>query len=457
MLSLANALATGDPSSRTYCEALADRIAGHAHLNAFTVFDRDALLAAADAADKARAQGKAVGPLHGVPLILKDNINTTALPTSAGTPALKGNISAANAPLAQRLFDAGALLAGKANLHELSSGCTCANEVFGPVRNPFDTARIPGGSSGGTAAAIAAGLVPAGLGTDTAGSVRVPASLCGIYGFRPSTGRYAAAGIVPLSQTVDTAGPMAASLDGILLLDSVMANDPKPVGAREAKGLRLGVAEDLIAASSAHVTGVMDAALKRLEDGGVTLVPVNLRPLDAARRAAAADLIDYEFPGMMRAYLAAHAPDVSLEQFVERIAAPATKQFTAERLTKKISDDAYRFAVGPAFDAYDAAYRKLLTDAQVDAVCFPTTPDIALPLVEDDTVLKDGAPVFSWFYYAHTAFASYGRRPGISIPAGLSSDGFPAGLEIDGLRGEDETLLGIARAVAPLVDVSREQ
>lgn len=453
MLPLANALAAGDPTSREYCEALADEIEKSVDLNAFTVFDRDQLLNAAATADKARDDGRAAGPLHGVPLILKDNINTTILPTSGGTPALKGNIPAANAPIAQKLFDAGALLAGKANMHELSSGCTCANYVFGPVRNPHDHARIPGGSSGGTAAAIAAGLVPAGLGTDTAGSVRVPASLCGIYGFRPSVGRYSGDGIVPLSETVDTAGPMAASIDAIILLDSVMANAPLPVPEVDVGSLRLGVAEDLIEKSSTDVTDIVTAALARLTAAGVTLVPIKLTDLDSLRRAAGADVIDHEFPNVMRAYLAEHAPDISLEDLVAEIAAPATRTFTAERLTKTMSQESYAEAVGPAFQRYETTYMAMLDEQQLDAVCFPTTPDVALPLVEDDSVLKDGEAVFSWFYYAHTAFASYGRRPGISIPAGIGSSGMPAGLELDGVRGEDEKLLGIAQAAAPVLDV----
>ena len=454
MLPLANSLASGHPSSRAYCEEVSDRVAEARDLNAFTVFDQDQLLAAASAADKAREQGRAAGPLHGVPLILKDNINTTALPASGGTPALKGNVPAVDAPIAKRLFDAGALLAGKANMHELSSGCTCANYVFGPVRNPFDETRIPGGSSGGTAAAIAAGLVPAGLGTDTAGSVRVPASLCGIYGFRPSVGRYPSEGIVPLSETVDTAGPMAASIDAIVLLDSVMANDPTPIPDVEVNSLRVGVAEDLFQNASDAVGRVMTEALSRLATAGVSLIPTKLGPLDALRRAAGADVIDYEFPGAMRAYLANHASGISLEDLVAQIAAPATCAFTAERLTKTITPESYADAVGAAFDRYDAAYMAFLDEHQLDAVCFPTTPDVALPLVEDDTVLKGGEPVFSWFYYANTAFASYGRRPGISIPAGLSSEGLPAGIEFDGRRDEDEKLLGIARAVAPVLDVA---
>ncbi len=453
MLPLANALAAGDPTSRAYCENLVSRIENASDLNAFTVFDREQLLTAASAADEARVAGQAAGPLHGVPLILKDNINTTGLPTSGGTPSLKGNIPAGNAPIAQRLFDAGAILAGKANMHELSSGCTCANYVFGPVRNPFDKTRIPGGSSGGTAAAIAAGLVPAGLGTDTAGSVRVPASLCGIYGFRPSVGRYPSDGIVPLSETVDTAGPMAASLDAIVLLDSVMASDPKPIPALEVTRLRIGIAEDLIEGSSSEVVGVMSQALDRLTAAGAALVPIQLKKLDALRRAAGADVIDHEFPNVMRAYLAEHAPDVGLEDLVSAIAAPATRTFTAERLTKTMNDKSYAEAIGPAFERYETAYMAMLQEHELDAVCFPTTPDVALPLVEDDTVLKEGEPVFSWFYYAHTAFASYGRRPGISIPAGLGSSGMPAGLELDGVRGEDEKLLGIAQAVAPVLDV----
>lgn len=445
---LARRIAQGETTAEEFCHGLSDAIEAAPELNAYATFDRAALMAQAKEADVAKNLGNMRGPLHGVPLILKDNINTAALPTSGGTPALVGNDPGSNAPIAARLFQAGALLAGKANMHELSSGGTSANHTFGPVRNPYDHTCIPGGSSGGTAAAIAAGLAPAGLGTDTAGSVRVPAALCGIFGFRPSTGRYSGDGIVPLAQTQDTAGPMATTIDDIILLDSILASSAKPLSDIDVKGLRLGIAENLMAVSTAAVTQVIEIALEKLARAGVTVIPLDLMPLRDMQIAASVGVIDMEFPGVMRSYLENHAPNLSIEALIDSVASPSVKSFTKERLEKTFDAEAYAKAVGEDLTAYQAAWKTLLLENEIDAVAFPTTPDVALPLAEDDSVIQDGEVVFSWFYFRHTGMGAVGQRPGISIPVGLSQSGMPVGLELDGLPGKDEDLLAVAKAVA---------
>ena len=177
----------------------------------------------------------------GAPLLLKDNINTAHLPTSGCTPALKGHLPPANAPITRGLLEAGAVIFGKANMHELAFGITNNNPTFGPARNPYNPDLIPGGSSGGTAAAIAAGILPAGLGTDTGGSTRLPAALCGICGLRPTIGRYPTGGVIPISATRDTPGPMARAVEDLQLLDRVMAGDLTPVETIGLAEVRLGV------------------------------------------------------------------------------------------------------------------------------------------------------------------------------------------------------------------------
>lgn len=445
---VAENIAAKTMSSEEYCEALSEAINACSDLNAYATFDSFYLMTQARTADQELARGINKGPLHGVPLILKDNINTVDLPTSGGTPALRGNIPGANAPIAQRLFDAGALLAGKANMHELSSGGTSANHVFGPVRNPYDTVRVPGGSSGGTAAAIAARLAPAGLGTDTAGSVRVPASLCGLYGFRPSVGRYDADGIVPLSTSVDTAGPLARSMADIILIDGILAVDPEPVADRPTKSLRIGIAEHLFAGSSSEVQIPCEEALRKWEGNGATLVPVDLLPLRPLQKTANGEVIDVEFRSIMNAYLAEHAPNVSIDALASSVASPAVKAFTQGRLGKTFDMDAYAHAIGPGLVALQSAWTRLLSEQNLDAVVFPTTPEIALPLADDDNVIKDGESVLSWFYFHHTGAGSVGRRPGISLPVGLSASGLPVGLELGGLPGRDKTLLSVAKTLA---------
>jgi Asp-tRNA(Asn)/Glu-tRNA(Gln) amidotransferase A subunit family amidase len=447
---LARKIEAGRITSEAYCWALVERVEANRALNAYATFDADFLLEAARQSDQELNAGRKAGPLHGVPLIIKDNINTTALPTSGGTPALKDNLPKADAPLVSRLLGAGALIAGKANLHELSAGGTSANHTFGRIGNPYDTARVPGGSSGGTAAAVAARLAPAGIGSDTMGSVRVPASLCGLFGFRPSVGRYSADGIVPLSSSFDTAGPMARSMDDIVLLDSIMADHSASLPDRDMTSVHIGVAEDLIADTEAGSASVIQQALTDLEKAGVTLKPLDLSLLRDLQQKAGANIIDVEFERTLRAYLKDHAPDLSLEDVAAQIASPAARDFTFKRLGKAFDPAVYHSAQNEGRKMYDTAWQALFDDHDIDAVAFPTTPEVALPLAEDDNVLKDGEFTFSWFYFRHTALASHGRHPGLSLPVGLSSDGLPVGLELDGLPGKDELLLSAARAVAPV-------
>jgi indoleacetamide hydrolase len=448
VVQIAQDIASGQLTSEGVCADLCDAIEAASDLNAYSFFDRTALMDQAKEADVAQNLCKSRGPLHGVPLILKDNINTTSLPTSGGTPALLGNNPGSNAPIAARLFQAGALLAGKANMHELSAGGTSANHTFGPVRNPYDKARTPGGSSGGTAAAIAAGIAPAGLGTDTAGSVRVPAALCGIYGFRPSTGRYSTDGIVPLSRTQDTAGPLASTIDDIILLDSVLAEKAVTVKPCSIGDLRIGIATTFMDSSTPAVVQVIEAAFDRLAKAGVTFVPVDLAPLRDRQLAASAGVIDTEFPSVTKDYLQAYAPHLTIEALIDQVASPSVKSFLLERLEKSSDAEIYATATGKGLRAYQDAWKSILDDHQLDAVAFPTTPDEALPLAQDDSVIKDGEVVFSWFYFRHTGPGSTGQRPGISIPAGLSQNGLPVGLELDGLPGEDEDLLAVAKAIS---------
>lgn len=180
----------GDITAEAYAAALLARAESLNFLNTLISRDGDQVRKAARSADLLRATGAELGTLRGLPLLLKDNINTVALPTTAGTPGLRNNRPRHDAPVAAALFRAGGILFGKANMHELALGVTSNNSAFGAVRNPYDPSKIPGGIGGGNASAVAARIVPAGLGTDTGGSVRIPAALCGIAGFRPTTGRY---------------------------------------------------------------------------------------------------------------------------------------------------------------------------------------------------------------------------------------------------------------------------
>ena len=237
----AAALRRGETTALAYAEALLAQAAKGAGLNAFIHHDPEQVRRDARAADARKAGGATLGPLHGVPLALKDNLDTDDMPTTGGTPGLRGHRPKRNAAIVQKLRDAGAIVFGKANLHELAYGITNNNAAFGAARNPYDRTRIPGASSGGVGVAVGARMVPGGIGSDTGGSVRIPAALCGIVGFRPTLGRWSQAGIVPISHTRDTAGPMTRSVADCVLLDRVVTGASAAIEAPSLKGLRLGV------------------------------------------------------------------------------------------------------------------------------------------------------------------------------------------------------------------------
>ena len=220
------AFKSGAVSPADYADALAARVAAQSGLNAVQHFDPD-YLSRRSAATFA-GQGGAL--LAGLPILAKDNINTTAFPTSGGTAALLDHTPATDAGVVRRIEAAGGFIGAKAGMHELAFGITSNNAVTGAIHNPVDPTLIPGGSSGGTAAAVAAGIFPMGLGTDTGGSCRIPAALCGVVGFRPSTGRYPGDGIVPISHSRDTVGPMARSVRDVALMDRVLSAETAAVG-----------------------------------------------------------------------------------------------------------------------------------------------------------------------------------------------------------------------------------
>jgi Asp-tRNA(Asn)/Glu-tRNA(Gln) amidotransferase A subunit family amidase len=228
---------------------------------------------------------------------LKDNIDTVGFPTSAGTPLLRDNRPAVDAPVARALLRKGAILLAKSNMHELAGGGTSSNPLFGAVRNPYDSTRVAGGSSGGTAAAIALRFSPAGLGTDTAGSVRIPAALCGVVGLRPSTAiasmRYPQAGIVPLASALDTAGPLGRSVQDVALLHTAITG-LAPATPPALRGLKVGLPDQLYWTSLApQVEHVIQEALRKLQDAGVTFVHVDVSQyIEAAQRTFGALIMD---------------------------------------------------------------------------------------------------------------------------------------------------------------------
>ena len=446
----AAALRQGDLSALAYADALLARAAQTAPLNAFIHLDADAVRAAARAADERKASGAPLGALHGVPLALKDNLDTAAMPTTGGTPGLKGNQPKQNAPVVQKLLDAGALVFGKANLHELAYGITNNNGAFGAARNPYDRTRIPGGSSGGVGVAVGARVVPGGVGTDTGGSVRVPAALCGIVGFRPTTGRWSSAGVVPISHTRDTPGPMTRSVADCALLDSVVTGSAAGIEAISLQGLRFGVPRaHFWEPLDAETARLMADVLARLKDAGAVLVEADIPEVARLDGEAGFPIALYETVVDLNAYLAAHGSTLRYAELVAQCGSPDVKGLLQSLHGEAaIPEAAYRHALDVLRPQLQAAYRDHFARHDVAAVIFPTTPLPAAPIGEDETVLMNGERVPTFFtFIRNSSPGSVAGIPGISLPAAMTAAGLPLGLELDGAAGADARLLAVARAV----------
>ena len=276
----ARALSRGEISAESYASALLNQCKRGASLNAFITLRPDSVLEAARACDRKRSAGAKLGPLHGLPIPIKDSVNTKDLPTTAGTPALRNFQPSEDAPLVRALREAGAIVLGKTNLHELSYGYTSNNHAFGAIHNPYDPACIPGGSSGGTAAAIAYHMAPLGVAEDTEGSIRVPAALCGLAGFRPTTGRYPTHACAPISPLFDQVGPHARSVADLMLFEAALSGGEATASTISLKGVRLGVIRSFwFSGLDAETERVTNAALARLKAAGVELVEGELPEL----------------------------------------------------------------------------------------------------------------------------------------------------------------------------------
>jgi Asp-tRNA(Asn)/Glu-tRNA(Gln) amidotransferase A subunit family amidase len=436
----------GELTSRDYVNFLLERCRKHKDLNAFIHLDPDQALDAATEADEIRATGQDVGPLHGLPLVLKDNLDTADMPTTGGTPGLRDNRPKQNGRLVQTLVDAGMVILGKANMHELAYGITNNNAPFGPARNPYGRDRIPGGSSGGTGVAVGARLAPAGIGTDTGGSVRVPAALCGIAGLRPTLGRYSQAGIVPISHTRDTAGPMARSVADLALLDGVVTGGPRTVMPASLKGLRLGVPRGYYYENlDSALAVVVEDALKRLADAGVVLVEADVPNVKALDDATSFPVALYETVTDLNMYLRDHRIGLDFAGLVAKVGSPDVKGILSSLLGEgAVPEPVYREAIQKHRPALQAAYADYFKKNRVEAMIFPTTPLPAAKIGEDETTKLNGQDVPTFFtFIRNTDPASNAGTPGLSLPVGLTKGGLPVGMELDGPAGSDRTLLAI--------------
>lgn len=425
------------------------RYKANQHLNALVYVDAEGALAAARTMLK---QPK--GVLYGVPMVIKDNIHVAGMPNSAGTKALQGFIPQEDAEVVKRLRAAGAIILAKANLHELAYGITSHNYYTGAVGNPHQAEYFAGGSSGGTAAAIAAGIVTMGLGTDTGGSTRIPAALTGIVGFRPTTGRYSNQGLTMISDTRDTVGPMAQTVAQVSLLDSVLAGDNNLLLPVELNKLRLGVArgyfyQDLEPA----VAAAMDKALARLSAAGVTLVEVDAEQLEDLNNKISFPVVLSETKRLLERYLAVNKPELSPADLLADVASPDVKAVLSDALAGVIPDAVYQQAITVYRPLLQQAYARYFKDNNLDAMVYPTTPLTARKIVgSEHEVSLNGKPqpTFS-AYIRNTDPSSNAGIPGISLPLSKTKLGLPIGIELDGPANSDRRLLAIAAAVESIL------
>ncbi|MDA9532913.1 indoleacetamide hydrolase [Bradyrhizobium sp. CCBAU 25338] len=450
----ADGLSAGKVTSTALTREALARAKANADLNAFVTLDEAGALKAAAAFD---AKGDRSKPLGGVPVVIKDNIEVAGLPCSAGTPALKDYIPGADAPVVAKLRAAGAIIIGKTSMHELAFGISGYNTAFKTgaefgVRNAYDRARIAGGSSSGTGAAIGARIVTGGLGTDTGGSVRVPAALNGCASLRPTVGRYPQEGIAPISHTRDTAGPMAATLADVALLDRVIAGGD-PVLPADLRLVRIGIAKAMLANLDGDTEAAFHGAVEQMKAQGVVVVEIEMPQLAEFNGQVSFPVALYEAYDDLVAYLAHTGTGLSVEALAQEISSADVKgTYEGLVIPRKLpgpgdtlvdAKPIYDAAVKTARPALQALYGNTFSGNKLDAIAFPTTPRVAIPSNPDSSSLENFA-----LFIQNTDPGSNAGIPGIQIPIALgASSRLPIGLELDGPAGSDRRLLAIGMAL----------
>jgi indoleacetamide hydrolase len=450
-------MSRGEITCEHYARALLDRCEAVHALNAFITLDPARVLEDARARDLERRAGARPGPLFGLPIPVKDSVNTRDYPTTGGTPALRGFRPKEDAPVVTALRSAGAIVLGKTNLHELSFGWTSNNLAYGAVHNPYDPARIPGGSSGGTGAAVAARMAPLGIAEDTEGSIRVPAAFCGIQGFRPTTGRYSTQGCVPISPLFDQVGPHARSVADLQLFDSVVTRDSRPFGSGSLRDVRLGVVHDYwFDDLDPEVERVTALALKRLEQAGAVLVEAPL-PGVARLIAVTTDQVqNHDVRLALPRYLSRYGTGLTLEELVARASPDIQATFHSDVLpggANFVAESVYVAARDRYLPELRAAFRNYFASSGVAAMIFPATR-VPPPRIGDETTLdiRGRAVAFEDAVARNIASGSTAGLPGLVLPAGLTRDGLPVAIELDAAEGSDRALLALGTAIERALD-----
>jgi len=459
-------------SSSEVTGACLDRIrATDQNLGAFLFVDETGAMAQAKAADERRAAGRSIGPLDGVPLALKDIFCTEGIPTTCGSKILEGFVPPYDSTHVRRLKDAGAVLLGKLNMDEFAMGSSNETSAYGPCRNPWDTTRTPGGSSGGSAAAVAARQCFGSLGTDTGGSIRQPAAFSGVTGIKPTYGRCSRYGVIAFASSLDQVGPFGRTAeDCALVLQAIAGKDPMDSTSLDAevpdwaagmkgasvKGMRLGVPKEyFVEGMDPDVEKAVREAMRLLEELGATLVPVELphteygiatyyvvAPAECSSNLARFDGVRY---GMSK------REEGALREMYFRTRAEG---FGPE-VKRRIMIGTYALSSG-YYDAFYLRAQKVRTLIKrdfdeafrdVDAIVTPTTPDVAFELGE-----RSEDPLRMYLADVFTLACNLAGLPGMSVPCGFSSGGLPIGLQILGKPLDEATLFRVGGAYQAATD-----
>jgi aspartyl-tRNA(Asn)/glutamyl-tRNA(Gln) amidotransferase subunit A len=466
---LATLLQTKEVSAVEVATRFLARMGGNPH-NAFLDIDSEVTLAQARASD-AKLAGGTAGPLEGVPVAHKDVFVTRDFATTAGSKILSGYRSPFDATVVQRLRTAGMVSLGKLNCDEFAMGSANENSAYGPVQNPWDTARVPGGSSGGSAAAVAAGLAPAATGTDTGGSIRQPASFCGITGIKPTYGRASRYGMIAYASSLDQAGPMARSAEDCALLlsamcgadldrDSTSLDMPSEDFAaslnNSLEGLRIGIPKEFFGEGLApDVRAAVDSALREYEKLGAKLVPISLPrtelsiPVYYIIAPAEASSNLSRFDGVKFGHRAKDYTDL-----VDMYKKTRAEGFGNE-VKRRIMTGAYVLSHG----YYDAYYlqaqkiRRMIADdfqnafKECDVIAGPVAPSVAWKFGENAN-----DPVADYLADIFTLPASLAGLPGMSVPAGFGAGNMPVGLQLIGNYFQEAQLLNMAHRLQQATD-----
>jgi aspartyl-tRNA(Asn)/glutamyl-tRNA(Gln) amidotransferase subunit A len=430
---LASRAVTAEEVTQRCLAAIEER---NGSLNAFITVAAKSALDQARRADGEMAGGRHRGPLHGVPVSVKDIIDVAGLPTTAASRVRQGHVAARDATIVRRLEAGGAVIVGKTNLHEFALGTTNEDSAFGPARHPLDPSRSPGGSSGGSAVSVAASMAYASIGTDTGGSVRIPAAACGLVGLKPSMGELPLDGVVPLSTTLDHVGPICRSVVDAYLLYRVLSGEasPPPLQIVSARGLRVGFLRPYFTELlDDGVEAAFDEACSRARDAGVQILDTAIpRAADAEMlypHIAVAEAATYHFETLRR-QPEDYTPNVRLR---------------LDMGTYILAEDYVRALRGR--DVLQAEVDTALT--RCDALLLPSLA-VPAPLLGAQTIRVKAldVPVRAVMLRLTQLFNITGH-PAITLPCGTTPDGFPVGAQLVGRRGETPALLELAGALEP--------